>query len=164
MTSDYTKHRERLYEITLIRDENGNIPRDSDICKERESLIKEIVETLTIEKECVKTGIVSTNIGWKSPVIKGLRKVDCKLEETGQRIAWELYPEQFNKKWVKMIIGCKNDPFYDNGEVNTLSDTEKIMISMQKASAERKYRDLLKNLRNCYRTTSNQQESPAKEQ
>lgn len=144
--------RKRLIEITKIRNTDSYIPIESSIAIERERLINDLLSVLNEEISQVETGVLNTNIGWKTPVLSSLRVEDQLLSECAQRIAWELFPEQFSKETREHVLGIENDPFYDPSMVNILSDTERLVIDSQKASAEMRYRSLIRNMRLCYVT------------
>lgn len=145
------QERKMLCEIAQIRKDNGSMPRECKYAQDRETIISVFVSTLLVEKDQCKRGAVFTNAAWKAPVIRGIRKQDKLLEQTAQRIAWELFPEQFSNETRDLVLGIENDPFYDEEAVDTLSDAERMAIGVQKAAAEKKYRNLLRNIRTCHR-------------
>lgn len=159
MDVDLREIRLRLEEITKIRNEQGYILRDSDHAREREEIIDMFVSALRGEMSNIRTGILRSKIAWKSPVISSLRKQTDLLRETAQRIAWELFPEQFSHEMRDHVLGFENDPFYDQCENYFLRDVERIAMESQKASAEKAYRALLRNMRTCY-VIKDPQESP----
>lgn len=149
----------RLREITLLRNSRGNLNRDSECAREREGIIELFVTSIRNEIPNIRTGIVKSHIAWKSPVINSLYSKSALTVETAQRIAWELFPKQFSQETREYVLGIENDPFYDNHEQYLLSDTLKLAIEVQKASAEKAYRVLLRNMRSCY-FIKDPQESP----
>jgi hypothetical protein len=154
---------ERLIEITRIRDEQGLIERGSSLAQEREKYINMFVRSLREEEPNIRVGIVKSKIAWRSPVLVSLNGKFNTLGETAQRIAWELFPDQFSIETRKYVLGIENDPFYDNGEYLFLDDTEILAIESQKASAEKRYRTLLRNMRACYVSTNLQESLEVKQ-
>lgn len=154
MDSIIQTHLQKLIDATKIRNRDGFLDRRSRIAIEREESIDWFVCTLRNEMLNVNTGVVHTNIAWKTPRVQGLRENDRMVEEAGRRIAWELFDEQFSKDMRNRIIGFQNDPFYENGEFHCLSDTLRMVIDSQKASAERRYRNLIRNMKMCYNSSS----------
>lgn len=163
MSIDPKQVRKRLQDITIIRNSQGKLDRNSDYAKEREAIIGMFVSCLRDEIPNIRIGIVKSKIAWKSPVINSLYSKSVLMIETAQRIAWELFPKQFSKETQEYVLGVENDPFYDNHEQHLLSDTLKLSIEIQKASAEKIYRKLLRNMKMCY-LIKDPQESPVKEQ
>lgn len=96
------------------------------------------------------TGKITTKASWYVPNIGGLHTSSRLLQTTAQRIAWELFPEQIDVRYHRYVLGIDNDPFYKTHQVHTLSDTEQLAIETGKASAEMRYRRMLRDLRACY--------------
>jgi len=159
MSIDPKQVRKRLQDITIIRNSQGKLDRNSDDAKERERIIYLFVYCLKEEISNIRTGIVKSKIAWKSPVINSFYSKSALMIEAAQRIAWELFPKQFSQETQEYVLGIENDPFYDNHEQHLLSDTLKLSIEVQKASAEKLYRALLRNMRSCY-LIKDPQESP----
>lgn len=149
----------RLQEITLIRNSKGKLDIHSEYAREREEIIELFITSIRNEIPNIRVGIVKSKIAWKSPVIGGLHNKSDLTTEAAQRIAWELFPTQFSKETQKYVLGIENDPFYDNHEQYLLCDSIRVSIDSQKASAEKAYRHLLRNMRSCY-LIRDHQESP----
>lgn len=139
----------------------GKLDRNSEYAREREEIIRLFITCIQEEIPNVRNGIIHSKIAWKSPAIRSLRSQSDLSQEAAQRIAWELFPEQFSQETRNYALGIENDPFYDNHEQYLLSDSLRITIEVQKASAEKSYRTLLRNLRACY-LVKDPQESPVK--
>jgi len=149
--TDYGEYKKTLLEFAKIRDKRGYFKRDIPETETRETIILQIVRTLKKEMILMRKGVVTTNLCWKAPIIGGLRPDDYILEDTAKRIAWEMFPEQIQEDYRERVIGFQNDPFYEKGRILILTDTERIAIEVGKASAEKRYRDLLRRLRICHR-------------
>lgn len=153
----------RLKEITRIRNSMGNLDMDSEYAREREDIIHLFVRCIQEEIPNIRNGIVKSKVAWRSPVLSSLRSQNNLTGEAAQRIAWELFPKQFSKETRDYVLGIENDPFYDNHEQYLLSDTLRVAIEVQKSSAEKRYRSLIRNMRACY-LIKDPQESLVKEQ
>jgi len=139
----------------------GKLDRDSEYAREREEIIRIFVVCIQEEIPNIRNGIVKSKVAWRCPVLDSLHRHSDLTRETAQRIAWELFPKQFSKETREYVLGIENDPFYDNHEQYLLSDTLRVAIEVQKSSAEKSYRSLLRNMRACY-LVKDPQESPAK--
>ena len=159
MNTDLKQVRKRLQDITVIRNSQGKLDRDSEYAKEREMIIELFINSIRDEMPNIRTGIVKSKIAWKSPVINSLYSKSQLTIEAAQRIAWELFEKQFSEETREYVLGIDNDPFYDNHEQYLLSDSIRVSIDVQKASAEKSYRHLLRNMRSCY-LIRDPQESP----
>lgn len=149
--TDYGCHKKTLLSFAKTRYVYGYFNSELPEARERETIILKMVETLRKERLLMRKGIVATNLAWKAPRIGGLHRDDYILESTAKRIAWELFPEQIQSELREHVIGFRNDPFYKKASIPCLSDTEQIAIEIGKTSAEKRYRDLLRNLRICHR-------------
>jgi hypothetical protein len=139
----------------------GKLDRDSKYARDREEIIRLFITCIQEEIPNIRNGIVKSKIAWRSPVLSSLRSQTDLTQEAAQRIAWELFPEQFSRETREYVLGIENDPFYENHEQYLLSDTLRVAIEVQKASAEKGYRSLLRNMRACY-LVKDPQESPVK--
>lgn len=83
------------------------------------------------------------------PSIRSIREKDKLLDETGQRIAWQLYDDSFAGQ-MKWAATDKGDPFYKDSRRYLLTDSEMSAIDVYRSIAERKYKNLLQNLRAEY--------------
>jgi hypothetical protein len=142
--------RKRLIEISEIRIEQGFMNYKDPIGLEREFILRTFIEMLRNEIKNISKGILESKVGWKAPVIQSLRREDQILQSSAQRISWELFPEQFSEHTRQFALGAKNDPFYNPNVHITLSDVDTLTLDTHKASAEKRYRALIRSMRSCY--------------
>jgi len=150
MEYDFDSMKLRLIEITKIRDKNGYLAVDDPASIEREDIIDKFITLLNDGMKTIHEGIQKTKVGWKAPIINGLRYNDKVLCESARRISWELYSVQFPKEIRSQVIGAENDPFYNPEMPSLLSDTELLSLESYKSSAEKRYRTLIKQMKSCY--------------
>jgi hypothetical protein len=148
-TMDFKKLRSRLLTIARLNAQSP-ISVNSDIAMEREEILNIMIHSIREQIANLPKGNITTNVCWNVPNIRGLHSSGKLLETTAQRIAWELFPEQIDKRYQGYVLGIENDPFFNTHKTYKPSDTEQLAIETGKASAEVKYRRILQDLRACY--------------
>lgn len=136
---------ERNERCPINRGEGG----DYSVYQLRESIIGMIVKKLGEDAKNMKGHMGVSALCTYCPQTRAIRAKDKVLELTAQRIAWELYVENFGKvmRWAAHSDG---DPFYKDSRRYVLTDTEATTIDVYRYSAEKQYRNLLQNLRADY--------------
>jgi len=146
---DYRKMKEVLTEIVKdSRKPGGSMTRneDSALYRVRETMIRLIVEQLRKDANALKEHRPVSALCQFCPSIRAIREKDKLLEETAQRIAWQLYDDSFAAQ-MKWASTDKGDPFYTDSRRYLLTDSEMSAIDVYRSIAERKYKNLLQNLR-----------------
>lgn len=147
---DYRKMKDTLVDIVKANQTYPIAKTDtSPMFRIRETIIRLIVEQLKKDSLALKEHRPVSALCQFCPSIRAIREKDKFLEETAQRIAWQLYDDAFasQMKWASTAEG---DPFYKDSRRYLLSDTEISAIDVYRSIAERKYKNLLQNLRAEY--------------
>lgn len=150
---DYHKMKDVLVEIVKEsrKTDDSLIVRndDSPLFRIREMIIHLVVEQLRKDALALKEHRPVSALCQFCPSIRAIREKDKLLEETAQRIAWQLYEDSFASQ-MKWAATDKGDPFYKDSRRYLLTDTEMSAIDVYRSIAERKYKNLLQNLRAEY--------------
>ena len=144
---DYRKMKDTLVDIVKANHASP-VPRndESPIFRTRETIIRLIVEQLRKDSLALKEHRPVSALCQFCPSIRAIREKDKFLEETAQRIAWQLYDDSFTSQ-MKWASNAEGDPFYKDSRRYLLTDTEMSAIDVYRSIAERKYKNLLQNLR-----------------
>jgi hypothetical protein len=146
---DYRKMKEVLTDIVKESRKAGESMtrnEDSPVYRVRETIIRLIVEQLRKDAVSLKEHRPVSALCQFCPSIRAIREKDKLLEETAQRIAWQLYDDCFAAQ-MKWASTDKGDPFYKDSRRYLLTDSEMSAIDVYRSIAERKYKNLLQNLR-----------------
>jgi hypothetical protein len=147
---DYRKMKDTLVEIAKANSvsQNSN-DEDSPVYRVRETMIRLIVDQLRHDALALKEHRPISAICQFCPSIRAIREKDKWLEQTAQRIAWQLYDDSFASQ-LRWAATDKGDPFYKDYRQYLLTDSEMSAIDVYRSIAERKYKNLLQNLRAEY--------------